>query len=416
LDVPPEIAGFDWRIYKRKVFMLSRHWLIWMLALGLFCGVVVRRAAMAEDEAAEATEEDAEASADDKEPADPFAVPDGTNDELMEFMMKVQGIPPEGRSREEMIDNFQKKTQAMLQAADKILSQDPDDNTRVEASKIKLASFERMLQLGNADAQASLQKFAAELAAGKDEQLVDLGRSALANLRIRKIASGDLEGADKLIQEFVEKLEKDPNDQTNMRSAMGLAQALEYSGDAGAPLAVKAYQQFGKIMATSTDPQIAGYGKKLEGVVRRLQLLGNSMELSGTLLDGTTFDPESLKGKVVLVDFWATWCGPCIAELPNLLSNYEQYHDKGFEVIGISLDNDREALEKFMEERKLPWPILYEDSDGSRGWSNPLVEKYGIMGIPTVILMNAEGKVVSLNARGGKLGQLLAELLGEDKS
>lgn len=391
--------------------MLSRYCLVWMLALGLYSGVFVQRLALAEeDDVAETAESDTEES------ADPFAVPDGTNEELMEFVMKVQGIPPEGRSREEMIDNFRKKTQATLQAAEKILGQDPDDNLRVEASKIKLASFERMMQLGDEGALKSLQTFATELADGKDEQLADVGRSALANLRIRKIASGDLDGADELIQEFVAKLEKDPNDQTTVRSALGLAQALEYSGDAGTPLAVKAYEQFGKIMATSANAQIAEYGKKLEGVVRRLQLMGNSMELSGTLLDGTTFDPDTLKGKVVLVDFWATWCGPCIAELPNLLSNYEKYHDKGFEVIGISLDNDRESLEKFMEERKLPWPVLYEDSDESRGWSNPLAEKYGIMGIPTVILINAEGKVVSLNARGEKLGELLGELLDKDKS
>jgi peroxiredoxin len=94
------------------------------------------------------------------------------------------------------------------------------------------------------------------------------------------------------------------------------------------------------------------------------------------------------------------------------LSNYKQYHGKGFEVVGISLDEDREALEKFVTDRELPWPTLFEDAEGSRGWANPLARKYGVGGIPTVILIGANGNVVSLNARGEKLGKLLEEQLG----
>ena len=139
------------------------------------------------------------------------------------------------------------------------------------------------------------------------------------------------------------------------------------------------------------------------------------MKITGTLLNGQPFDQSTVAGKIVLVDFWATWCGPCIAEIPNVLEQYEKYHSRGFEVIGISLDQERDALEKFVTERKIPWPILFEPSEGS-GWQHTLATYYGISGIPTVILIGKDGNVVSLNARGERLGELLDELFKDSSS
>ena len=146
----------------------------------------------------------------------------------------------------------------------------------------------------------------------------------------------------------------------------------------------------------------------MEGAARRLDLLGNPLELSGTEMDGSKFDWAKYRGKVVLVDFWATWCGPCLAELPNVKKNYELYHDKGFDIVGVSLDQDRAKLEEFLQKEQNPWTTLH---DGA--WNdNAVATYYGIMGIPTVILVDKEGKVVSTRARGPELGKLLAELLG----
>jgi thiol-disulfide isomerase/thioredoxin len=110
----------------------------------------------------------------------------------------------------------------------------------------------------------------------------------------------------------------------------------------------------------------------------------------------------------VLVDFWATWCGPCKAELPNVLANYEKYHSRGFEVVGVSCDEDKAALIKFIEDQKLPWPIMFQQP-GEPSMAN----YYGITGIPTAILTNKKGEVISLNARGPELTRLLGELLGK---
>ena len=116
----------------------------------------------------------------------------------------------------------------------------------------------------------------------------------------------------------------------------------------------------------------------------------------------------------MLVDFWATWCGPCIAEMPNVLAAYEKYHDKGFEVVGVSLDTDRDALETFLKEKEIPWTILYEEPQG-QGWQHPLASYYGITGIPTVILVGRNGKVVTMDVRGEKLGEELGKLFKDAK-
>ena len=96
------------------------------------------------------------------------------------------------------------------------------------------------------------------------------------------------------------------------------------------------------------------------------------------------------KGKVVLLDFWATWCPPCRAELPNVIKTYEAHHKDGFEIIGISLDQDREKLTAFIKEKNMTWP-QYFDGKGSQ---NKLAVKYGVLGIPATYLLDGQGNII----------------------
>jgi thiol-disulfide isomerase/thioredoxin len=144
------------------------------------------------------------------------------------------------------------------------------------------------------------------------------------------------------------------------------------------------------------SPQAPDGAKRLaQGHLRKLDLKGNAVDLSFTALDGRKVDLTKLQGKVVLVDFWATWCGPCIVELPKVKAAYDRYQARGFEIIGISFDHNRAALEKFVEQKKLPWPQYFD----GKGWQNEFGQEYAIDSIPTMWLIGRDGKVSDTDAR-----------------
>ena len=136
-------------------------------------------------------------------------------------------------------------------------------------------------------------------------------------------------------------------------------------------------------------------------------------EFKVTGVNGAEISPAAAKGKVTLLDFWATWCKPCIAELPHLKETYEEYHDKGFEIFGISGDQpDQMTVDDFkawIVENEMPWPQHY-DGESER---SELMDLFEIRGIPTTILLDRDGEVVAVNLRGDDLKTTVAEILGE---
>ena len=338
-------------------------------------------------------------------------VPDGTPAELLEYIGSIKQNNVQPSSRQQMMEYMKQVATATVAAAEKALVQiQPTDDAYEELATAKLESLMMLSRLGDQAAGAMLNQFAKSILANSNSPALamEAKRLLLVAEAQELFAKRDIAAAAGLIGQTKELLETNPNDSATAGLAMQLASAFEHM-PGGEAAAREAYETFGPIFAASTNESIRQMGASFAGTLRRLSLPGNPMEITGTLLNGQPFDQQTLTGKVVLVDFWATWCGPCVAEIPNVLEQYKKYHGRGFEVVGISLDQDRSALEKFVVDRKIPWPILFEPSEGT-GWQHPLATYYGISGIPTVILIGKDGNVITLNARGERLGEELDKI------
>jgi thiol-disulfide isomerase/thioredoxin len=340
-------------------------------------------------------------------------VPEGTPAELLAYIDKLADPAAMPTSRGRLRYYLRRAAAATVEATDKIIAQtQPDEAIHPRALALKLDALETLRQFGEPEAAAALAAFAASLDDVRDPMLAARVRSAAVAAQIdAAVASGRPEDAAPLVARLAALLKAAPDDADLAKTAADFA--VKLGGlPGGESAAAAAFAAFLPEFERSGNPAVRDLAERIGGTARRLSLPGNPMKITGTLLSGEPFDQTSLAGKVVLVDFWATWCGPCVAEIGNLRKEYEQWHDKGFEVIGVSLDEDRDTLEQFVKAKEIPWPILYEQPGGP-GWRHPLSSYYGITGIPTVVLIGRDGNVVTLDARGKKLGAALERLLGD---
>ncbi|MBC8867790.1 MAG: redoxin domain-containing protein, partial [Planctomycetes bacterium] len=198
----------------------------------------------------------------------------------------------------------------------------------------------------------------------------------------------------------------DPTDE-DVAQALVLGRALEQNKQSRN--AVKMYSLIAQVADKQEDARWNAIREIAEGTKRRLELVGKPFDLGGIQTDNTRFNWDDYRGKFVLVHFLTSWCIHCRNEIPNIRAYYDLYRDRGFDVVDISLDEDQGALRRYLDQEQLPWVTLHE---AGKGWDSLWGRHYGIRAVPTMLLVDKEGKVVSLNARGAELGKLLAQLIG----
>ena len=160
-----------------------------------------------------------------------------------------------------------------------------------------------------------------------------------------------------------------------------------------------------EVEEAKTEP---GLKEQAATLRKKYDRIGKPLDLAFTATDGSKVSVADMRGKVVLVDFWATWCGPCVKEIPNVKKAYESLHPKGFEIVGISFDEDKDKLLGFIKSKEMPWPQFFD----GKGWQNQFAGQFGIQAIPAMWLVDKKGNLRDLNAREdlvGKVEKLLAE-------
>ena len=213
---------------------------------------------------------------------------------------------------------------------------------------------------------------------------------------------GDVAGAQKIF----EKMQNDAGDDVNafVEATTKLADLLVTNGkkDAG----IKVLNDAGE-----ARQEVRGLKQHLAGIAKNYEMIGSDpIAMGQNDIAGKAIDLAEYKGKVLLIDFWATWCGPCMGELPNVIAAYDKFHGKGFEILGISLDEDKAAFEKCIADRKMSWRHHF---DGG-GWKNEIAQAYGVQSIPATYLVGKDGKIVAMNLRGPALEKELTKLLAGD--
>ena len=318
-------------------------------------------------------------------------------------------------SLDELMSNPQSDGQSVIDNINKFVESEPRDQELLFLINEAADTF------GMSDRQPQarqlLKLIADTFGESTNEQLAAQGNEAQARLHMMELQDGfvgvmqNVEGADsKLVEGVTEVLDSNPPS-ASLGVVMDLSQKLENASRKD--LASQLYTRLEKTLdaATSADDMTGMIRKGVQRANVRMNLVGKTPDIQGTTTFGKEFDWSRYKGKVVLIDFWATWCGPCIAEIPNLINLHERYSSQGFEIVGINLDDDVAAAVNFLEDRELPWVSVMSPGGGEK---NVNAESFGVETIPFILLVGDDGKIIASHLRGEQIGEALGDIFESD--
>ncbi len=330
-----------------------------------------------------------------------------TPDEFWKQVEKLQEQPTtQPKSREEATQMMTKWLGDQKAAAEAFAQKFPEDPRRWQARMLALRAAGQMRRVsGQVVVLDDDRKALAEIIAAPDAPAAIKGEAAFMGVMMHTAAFNKdkpdtFTTFHKAAAEFLEKYSEHPL-AAQLKSIQLRVLDMDPTPEGQALL---------KQFASSPDARLAEAARgQLERRQKMADLRTKPVDIKFTATDGQEMDLAKLRGKVVLVDFWASWCGPCITEMPVVAAAYKKFHDKGFEILGISLDQDKAAMEGALKKHGMTWPQYF---DGA-GWKNKISTAFGITSIPAAWLIDKKGMLRETDLRGDALGAGIEKLLAE---